>query len=573
MEGLREEILKWALLNAVRYEGEAKLGPVMSRLLGEHPELRPKARELLPLVREVVEEVNNWSLERQRRMLQERWPELLEERPRAEERRELPPLPNVDRFDEVRTRFAPNPDGPLHLGNARPVILCHEYARMYDGTFILRYEDTSPDVKAPIPEMYEAIMEDLRWLGAEPDEVYYQSDRLELYYRYARQLLEMGAAYVCTCPPERFKELYMRGEPCPCRDLSPQIHIDRWEGMLGGLYQKGEAVVRIKTDLRHPNPAVRDWPALRIATAPHPRVGTRYRVWPLYNFSCAIDDHEMRVSHIIRGKEHEVNTVRQRYIYEYLGWDYPEVLSVGRLSLEAGVLSKSKIRAGIEAGTYMGWDDPRLGTLMALRRRGIQPEAVRMLMLEIGPKGVEARISWDNIAALNRRVVEPRANRYFFIENPKPLRIVGLDKPLEARLPLHPDHPERGVRRLRVEPEDGAVELQIAERDAERLRPGGRVRLMGLMNIEVRETEPNLEAEPIPGDHLEARRMGLAFIHWLPKGLGVEAEVVMPDASRVRGLVEPLCLEEEAGSIVQFERFGFARIDSLNPLVAYYAHR
>ncbi|KYH36091.1 MAG: glutamyl-tRNA synthetase [Candidatus Bathyarchaeota archaeon B23] len=527
MEGLREEILKWALLNAVRHEGEARIGPVMSRLLGEHPQWRSRARELTSLVREVVDEVNSWSPERQRGALLERWPQLLEERPRAEERRELPPLPNVDRFREVRTRFAPNPDGPLHLGNARPVVLCHEYARRYDGSFILRYEDTSPDVKAPILEMYDAIMEDLRWLGAEPDEVYHQSDRLELYYRYARRLIDLGAAYVCTCPPERFRELYMRGEACPCRGLSPPVHLDRWEGMLGGRYRKGEAVVRIKTDLRHPNPAVRDWPALRVATAPHPRVGTRYRVWPLYNFSCAIDDHEMEVSHIIRGKEHEVNTVRQRYLYSHLEWEYPEVLSVGRLSLEAGVLSKSRIRAGIEAGIYRGWDDPRLGTLMALRRRGIQPEAVRMLMIEIGPKGVEAKISWDNIAALNRRVVEPRANRYFFVDEPTPLWIEGLETELRARLPLHPDHPERGVRTLEVEPSGGVARLLIARRDAERLRPGSRVRLMGLLNLEVSEVNDVIEASPLPGGHVEAREMGLPFIHWLPEGVGVEAEVVI----------------------------------------------
>lgn len=573
MGGVKEEVLKWALLNAVKHEGEARVGPVMSRLMGEHPELRSNARALLPLVQRVVEAVNYWSKERQRRILRERWPQLLEERPKAEEKRELPPLPNVDRFKQVRTRFAPNPDGPLHLGNARPVILCHEYARMYNGSFILRYEDTSTDVKAPILEMYEVIMEDLRWLGAEPDEVYYQSERLEIYYRYAKELIEMKAAYVCICPPERFKELYMRGEPCPCRGLEPSIHLERWEGMLGESYEKGEAVVRIKTDLRHPNPAVRDWPALRVATAPHPRVGTRYRVWPLYNFSCAIDDHEMEVSHIIRGKEHEVNTVRQRYLYDHLSWEYPEVISVGRLSLEAGVLSKSKIRAGIEAGTYLGWDDPRLGTLVALRRRGIQPEAVRMLMIEIGPKGVEARMSWDNIAALNRKIVEPKANRFFFIKEPTTLIIRSIEEGLEAKLPLHPDHPERGMRRLIVKPVEGIARLLITMRDAQKLRPGGKVRLMGLLNLEILRTGEGIEAQPIPGGHLEARSFGLPFIHWLPEGFGIKAQVVMPNATQVRGLVEPGCLEVEVGEVVQFERFGFVRVDRLDPFVAYYSHR
>ncbi len=122
--------------------------------------------------------------------------------------------------------------------------------------------------------------------------------------------------------------------------------------MLDGSYAQGDAVVRIKTDLNDPNPAVRDWPALRISETWHPRQGNKYRVWPLYNFSCGLDDHLMGVSHIIRGKEHDVNTTRQRWLQKHLGWDYPEIINVGRLGLEVGILSKSKMRAGIDEGIY-----------------------------------------------------------------------------------------------------------------------------------------------------------------------------------------------------------------------------
>jgi len=573
--GLKEfktAALKYAVLNASQHGGKAQTGPVMGRLLSEFPDLRSRARELIPHVAEVVEEVNSWPLERQVSMLRERWPELLEPRA-AEEERVLPPLPNVERFNEVRTRFAPNPDGPLHLGSARPVILCDEYARMYDGKFILRYEDTSPEVKAPIPEMYDWIMEDLRWLGAEPDEVYIQSDRLPIYYGYAEKLLAMGAAYVCTCPPPEFRELYRAGRACPCRGLPPEVHLDRWGKMLDGTYRKGEAVVRIKTDLSHPNPAVRDWPALRISTAPHPRVGDRYRVWPLYNFSCAIDDHEMEVSHIIRGKEHDVNTTRQKYLFKHLGWEYPEILNVGRLGLEAGVLSKSKIRAGVEDGTYLGWDDPRLGTLRALRRRGIQPETIRRLMIEVGPKPVNATLSWGNIASVNRRIIEPRANRFFFVADPTPIRVSGVEGEHIARLPLHPDHPERGTRDYAVKPEDGRVALVISKRDMGKMAPGRVVRLMGLFNVEVSEAEPgHIEARFHSEDYREARALDAPFIHWLPEGVGVEARVVMPDGSAATGLAEPKCSELKVDDMIQFERFGFARVDSISPFVAYYAH-
>ena len=186
----------------------------------------------------------------------------------------------------------------------------------------------------------------------------------------------------------------MAKQACPCRELPPEEQLKRWNMMLDGSYKKGEAVVRIKTDLQDPNPAVRDWPALRISTTAHPRQGTKYRVWPLYNFSCGLDDHLMGVSHIIRGKEHDVNTIRQRWLQKHLGWNYPEIINVGRLGLEVGILSKSKMRVGIEDGTYNGWDDPRLGSLVALRKRGIQPETIRATMLHVGPKPVNVSISW-----------------------------------------------------------------------------------------------------------------------------------------------------------------------------------
>ena len=571
-EECKDAALKYAVLNASQHGGRAQSGPVLSKLLAEFPELRARARDLVPLVAEIVEKVNSWPVDRQRSMLQERWPELLE--PKAvEEKRGLSPLPNVERFEEVRTRFAPNPDGPLHLGSARPVILCHEYARMYEGKFVLRFEDTSPEVKAPIPEMYDWIMEDLRWLDTDPDEVYVQSDRLPIYYGYAEKLLAKGAAYVCTCLPSEFKKLYLAKKACPCRGLTPEAHLDRWKRMLGGTYRKGQAVVRIKTDLTHPNPAIRDWPALRISTTPHPRVGDRYRVWPLYNFSCAIDDHEMAISHIIRGKEHVVNTTRQRYVFEHLGWEYPEIINVGRLGLEVGVLSKSKIRAGVEGGAYSGWDDPRLGTLRALRRRGFQPETIRELMIQVGPKPINATLSWGNIASVNRRIIEPKANRFFFVAEPVPLRVSGVDGEYIAGLPLHPDYPQRGTRDYTVKAERGCASFVVSKVDAENMTPGKVVRLMGLLNVEIVEVEPRrIEARYHSKDYHKARALDVPFIHWLPEAVGIDARVMMPDASVAVGLAEPRCSKLMVDDVIQFERFGFVRVDNTVPFVAYYAH-
>jgi len=281
----------------------------------------------------------------------------------------------------------------------------------------------------------------------------------------------------------------------------------------------------------------------------------------------------MEVSHIIRGKEHEVNTTRQRYIFEYLGWEYPEIINVGRLGLEVGVLSKSKIRAGVEEGTYSGWDDPRLGTLRALRRRGIQPEAIRELMIEVGPKPVNAVLSSGNIASANRRIVEPRANRFFFVANPVILEVDGIDSDHVAKLPLHPDHPDRGTRDYSVKPEGGRATFVVSRRDSEKMNPGVIMRLMGLFNIEVLKAEPErVDATFHSKDYRKARALEASFIHWLPKAVGVEARDVMPDTSTVTGLAEPKCSELVSDDMIQFERFGFVRVDSQDPFVAFYAH-
>ena len=569
---IRKAAVKYAAHNASQFDGVAQAGSVIGKVLGEFPELRKRAKEVVPAINEAVKEVNSWTQMEQLRYVEENHPELLERSKVEEEAKTLPPLENVEDWPMVKTRFAPNPDGALHLGSAEPIIFCDEYAKMYQGHFILRYEDTSAEVKPPIPEMYDAILEDLEWLGVKVDEVYRQSDRLLIYYEHAERLLREGNAYVCTCEVKAFRKLYMSSEACPCRELPAETQLSRWERMLDGSYEKGEAVVRIKTDLDDPNPAVRDWPALRISDVDHPLQGDRYRVWPLYNFSCGIDDHLMGVSHIIRGKEHDVNTTRQRWLQGHMGWRYPEIINVGRLGLEAGILSKSKMRAGIEDGTYSGWDDPRLGTLRALRRRGLQPEAIRAIMIHVGPKPVNVTITWDNIAAENRQIIEPISDRYFFVEDPVELIVTGVPGRHVAKLPVHPDNPERGTRDFVLEPKDGALRFNVSGKDLERLRVGSVTRLMGVMNVEVKEVGESVKAVYHSRDYQMARDMDAPFIHWLPAGVGVDAQVVLPDATKASGLAEERVNEMKSGEMFQFERFGYCRVDKPDPFVAYFTH-
>jgi glutamyl-tRNA synthetase len=574
---LRKVIRKIALLNAVDYGGKARSGSVLGKLLAEQGQLKSRVKEVVSIVEMVVVEVNKLSPEKQRKIVEEEYPEELMEK-KLEEERELPPLPSVEKYERVVTRFAPNPDCVLHLGSARAIVLCYEYAKRYDGLFYIRFEDTDPKNKRPKLKFYDSIREDLRWLGCEADGEFIQSDRLPIYYEYAEKLLKEGNAYVCTCKPGSFREKILAEQPCPCRGMPPNEHVDRWKRMLDGTYDEGEAVVRVKTDLNHPNPAVRDWPALRIIDTvkySHPRVGSKYHVWPLYNFACGIDDHLIGVTHVIRGKEHLTNEVRQKFMYHHLGWAYPEAIHYGRLKITGASLSKSTIVQGIKDGVFKSWDDPRLATLAALRRRGIVPEAIRELIIDVGPKTVDAEISWENLYAHNRKLIDPESNRYFFVCNPVQLTVRSVSHTFTSELLLHPDYPKRGHRQFKVAPTKGKALFWVSSNDSGLLKTGKVIRLMELFNVQVETAEDfSIDAAFHSESYEEAKKMAAPLIHWIPIETGIPCEVVMPDASKAEGIAEYGCKELQVNEIVQFERFGFVRIDKFNKkLTAYFSHR
>ena len=533
------KIRRIALANAAEHGGKANAHSVLGRLLATEPSLRSKVHELHAEIDEIVDEINLMDAEAQKSELARLGGA---EKPKKEERGGLPPLANAEKG--VVVRFAPNPDGAIHLGNARPAVLSHAYAKMYGGKFILRFEDTDPKVKVPERRFYGWIREDLKWLGIKWDKEVVQSRRLKIYYDYAEQLIKMGGAYVCTCPPETWRELVKKSWPCSCRELSKETQLERWSGMLKRRYKEGEAVVRIKTDLAHPNPAVRDWPALRIVDKPRHPLNRRAHVWPLYNWSAGLDDHLLGVTHVLRGQEHATNETKQRFVYGYFGWEYPTVITLGRFSLQGLVLSKSAIRAGIEKGEYSGWDDPKLGTIRAFRRRGWQPEALRGIIVDIGPTSSDSTVAAENLAAYNRKIVDRMADRYFFIAEPLKIRVAR--PPVKsARLKLHPQKP-KGWRTLKA-----GNELIIEEQDMERYYDT-EVRLMGLYNVVLRKGAPckvtGIELKPIQK------------VHWLPARDFIRVTLITPERT-IKGIGERALLKAKPSQVVQFERFGFVRIE------------
>ncbi len=526
-----KELIRFILDNAVLHSGKAQVGSVISKILSVHPELKENAKELSEEVKGLVNDINSWDLERQKNKLKELGEfEVIEK----EEKDKVPELKNTNK---LVVRFAPNPNGPISLGHCRPALWNWFISKKYGGKYILRFDDTDPKVKPPMKDAYKWFIEDLRWLGVKPNKVVTQSKRLKRYYKYAQKLINMNKAYVCTCETEKKRDLLRKGLKCECYD---KYQSDRWKDMFDK-YKPGEAVLRIKTDLKNPNPAVRDWVAFRIIDGHKHPVNTKARVWPLLNFASAIDDHEFKVTHILRGIDLRVSGDRQKYIYDYFEWKYPETIYNGKI-LVAGVKSTSEARNLIDLGEVSGWDDPRLGTIRAFRRRGFEAGAIIKFITGAGIGKSDVNVSIDALASFNREIIDDKTKRYFFIEDPKRIKIERTPDE-KVKIPLHPDHPEFGYRTL--ETKDGYFYVQ------DELEKDVNYRFMHLFNFKNKEfvskgVDPNLKTK---------------MLHWLPGGDLVKAKVLMPDGKLAYGYCENDIKNVLIGEIVQFERNFFAKLE------------
>ncbi len=477
----------------------------------------------------------------------------------------LRPLPNP-KEGKVVTRMEPSPSGPLHLGHIFTLLLNYWYARKYKGKFILRIADTNP--KNILPESYEMIVEDTEWLIQENlSEVITQSERMDIYYEVAEYLIKDGFAYVCTCSPEEFKNYTSKGVACPHRDQSIKENLDKWKEMLSGKYDEGEIVLRIKTDLQHENPAVREWVAFRIIKHQHPLTKDKYVVWPTMNFSVPVDDHLNGVTHVIRGKDHLVNTERQRYIYEYMGWDLPEFLHMGRINFEDLKLSTTKIKKEIEEGKYEGWDDVRLPFVRSFKKRGFDPKAFSIWVLQTGFSARDKKTTYDefmkNFIKIHRVIIDKKARRLFFIESKVKVLIKGLKKDIVVSLPYHPDIPEYGERKFVISYKDSWV--YVDKKDWNSIKKGEIFRLKKTLILKkIDEKSAEVVNEDVKGK----------VIHYLPPLHYLDATVIMPDGSKVRGIIENRVSDFPPGTIFQLERYGFVKLDKIYiDVKLYYIHK
>ncbi len=536
---ITEEIRKQAIKNAYLHDGKADAKSVISKIMAEVPEARKNPKNIMDEVKNYVNIINSMKKEELIEIVNNEFPEF-KVKEKKEEKHELPELPNAEHG--VVMRMAPSPSGPLHIGHSRMAILNDEYVKRYGGDLILRIEDTNPgniDIDA-----YDMIPEDLEWLGVNVTKTVIQTSRMDLYYKEAKKLIELGYMYIAEIDQKKFHELKLKSIALPDRSMDPEIHLERFDKMLNGEYREGEAVAVVKTDLNHPNPSVRDWIALRISYKRHPLTGDKYCVYPMMNFSVAIDDHYLGLTHVIRGMDHLVNTEKQRYIFNYNGWRVPYYYHYGIIKIPGSVLKTSIIKNGIKSGKYTGWDDIRLGTIRALKKRGYRPETFRRYWISSGMRETGATFSWEIFDSINRQIIDKEAMRFFFVNKPVLLDLHN-DIIIESHARYHPDM-DLGYRKYKIIENS---KIYLNEDDLNSINVGDEFRLKDL--CVVKRTENGIRYVD------ENSEKKLKIIHWCPEN-SFDFTVEKPDGSNDSGKLEPLALDYNG--ISQFERYGYVNI-------------
>ncbi len=547
-------IRKYVLKNAYDY-GKANPKAIIGKIIAEDPSIKPKIKEIMPKLIAICEEVNKMPKD-------EIASELENYTFTSSSSKDSNPWKLED--SPVVTRFSPEPNGYLHIGHAKAILINYNIARENNGKFIVKFDDTNPETCKQ--EYVEGILEDIEWLGVKPDEVKYVSDIMDKIWDYGRLLLESGNAYVCTCDPETMKKNRMHKKECSCRSRSPEENLKLWESMNKDM-DPGKAVVRFKGDMKSLNTVMRDPVIFRIIESYHYKLGNKFRVWPTYDFENPISDAIFGITHVFRSKEFELRREFHLKLLETLGFNPIKYSEFARLDLEGYPVSKRLIRPHVESGLFSGFDDPRLVTLRGLKNRGVPPEAISQFVLSFGLSKQEIKTDLKKLFAFTRKYYDPKAPRYFVVRDPVRVKVNGLGKG-EVEIPLHPNDPSFGRRKVSY-----SEELYLDRNDMGRLKVGDLLRLKELKNVIYKGNNTFEIAED------QSIIRSIPKIQWVSAENSFEGELVIFDTpfigdsvnpdSEVKVLIriEPALNNLEEGSVVQFERIGFVKLaDKSKPI-------
>ena len=450
---------------------------------------------------------------------------------------------------QVHTRFPPEPNGYLHIGHCKALCIDFGTAEKFGGITNLRMDDTNPAKEDT--EYVEAIQDDIHWLGFDwGDRFYYGSDYFEKDYEYAIELIKKGLAYVCDLTPEQFREYRGDiGKPAisPYRDRSVEENLDLFERMKNGEFPEGTRTLRAKIDLASGNFNMRDPVIYRIRYINHHRQGTKWCIFPMYDFAHPIQDALEGITHSLCSLEYEEHRPLYDWVVMNVSIPYhkPRQIEFARLGIDHTVMSKRKLRLLVETGRVSGWDDPRMPTLCGLRRRGYTARAIRDFCERIGVAKVTSTIEYAFLEHCLREDLNETAERTMAVLHPVKLVITNYPEGQSETFEVenNPVHPEQGThtitfsREVWIEEED-FLETPIPK--YKRMYPGNEVRLKGAYLVTATGCEKDengrivkVFAEYDPdsrgGNPADGRKVKGATIHWVDAATAVDAEVRLYD--------------------------------------------
>lgn len=617
MESTDEICKKFVVQNALEH-GKAKVGAVLGLIFKTYPELRKELESIKPIVEHEVEKINALSPEEVEAIARENFPELIVSEDSEQQQQSVDFIREIinehmktGRFGgKVHTRFPPEPNGYLHIGHALSVYLNYSIARDYNGKFNLRFDDTNPATEEE--EYVKAIIEDVKWLGADfEDRIFYASDYFDKMYEYAVQLIKKGLAYVDDLSVEEIRR--MRGsltEPgieSPYRNRSVEENLELFERMKNGEFPDGAKVLRAKIDMNHPNLLMRDPIMYRIIHKPHHNTGDRWCIYPTYDWAHGLEDSIEGITHSICTLEFEVHRPLYDWFLDQLEDEngkpihHPQQIEFARLNLSHTVLSKRKLLKLVKEGYVNGWDDPRLHTIVAMRRRGVPAEAINKFCATIGVSKRERIIDQSILENSIREVLDNICPRVMCVLRPLKVVITNYPEDLEEEfeVPNHPRDKSFGTRKvpftreLYIESDDF---MEHPPEGYKRLTIGKEVRLKYAYFIKcekaIKDDSGNIvelhctyDPETKGGEAPDGRKVD-GTIHWISAKHALKAEIRLYDRlftkvdpleveegkdftdyinpnslEIVKGLVEPWLAKEKVGSRFQFERKGYFAID------------
>ena len=447
-------------------------------------------------------------------------------------------------YDHVQTRFPPEPNGYLHIGHAKSILLNYGLAQKYNGKFNMRFDDTNP-TKEKV-EFVESIKADIEWLGADwEDRLFFASDYFEQMYEGAVKLIKKGKAYVCDLSPEEIREyrgtLTEPGKNSPYRDRSVEENLELFENMKNGVYADGEKVLRAKIDMASPNINMRDPIIYRVAHMTHHRTGDTWCIYPMYDFAHPIEDAIEGVTHSICTLEFEDHRPLYDWVVRELEYpNPPKQIEFAKLYLTNVITGKRYIKKLVEDGIVDGWDDPRLVSIAALRRRGFTPESIKMFVDLVGVSKSNSSVDYAMLEYCIREDLKMKRPRVMAVLDPIKLVIDNYPEDQVEYFDVvnNPENEEMGTRKVPFSRElyiDREDFMEIPPKKYFRLFPGNEVRLMNAYfvkcesfvkdeNGKVIEVHCTYDPETRSGNGFTGRKVK-GTIHWVSAAHAVKAQV------------------------------------------------